>query len=159
MKYLTKKRLFFAGATLFVLLVLGLVYGRNLPVHFQSPALSGTVVDTATGKPLAGVTVQVRWSAMRSTANMHEPEAMDINLAMVVTDTNGVFNVPAWGPVTVSGGWFYFLTDPEATFSKGGKDLGQVYNKNHAGFEEVTPWPLETVTYEKPSWNGQTIPR
>jgi hypothetical protein len=109
------EKLDWIGCAVAVFLVLMyFVFRNHLPVYYRSPADSGIVVDSKSGQPLAGITVKVRWSAMRSTANMHNPETMEINSVTAVTDTNGVFKVGAWGPITVSGGWFYFSTDLEA---------------------------------------------
>jgi len=156
---MSKRPLFLIGGIGLLLAVAHVLYFSNGPIHFQSPAVSGTVVDSQTGQPLPGVTVKVRWSVMRSTANMHDPESRELSDETATTDTNGFFTVPAWGPVTLEHGWFYFSTDPEVTFSRNGQDLGQIYNRNQEGFNEITPSAYQTVTYELPSWNGTRIQR
>jgi 5-hydroxyisourate hydrolase-like protein (transthyretin family) len=156
---MTKKRIAYAVCTVFLLFMFYVGCRSDCPVYFKSPSLSGTVVDIKSGKPMADVSVKVRWSAMRRTANMHNPDCMDIKVATTVTDTNGVFTVPAWGPITLTGGWYYCLTDPEAYFAKSGHDLGMIYNRTYPGYQSVTPFPFQTVIFEKPSWNGQKIPK
>ncbi len=157
---MNKWRLITLGCAMVILLLLFVFSRRGMNVRYQSQAVSGTVVDAKTAHPMAGVTVTVTWGAMRSTANMHDPESMCLHSASVVTDSNGVFTVPAWGPETLDWGWFYFSSDPEATFSMDGHALGDpIHNKNHAGLDEIQPWPLQTITFEEPSWNGQRISR
>jgi 5-hydroxyisourate hydrolase-like protein (transthyretin family) len=148
------------GGVVFVgFLVMALLY-RTLPVRFQSPAVTAIVVDDKTGKPVSDVTVTVVWTAMRRTGNLHNPESTLINSETSKTDTNGVFTVAAWGPITLESGWFCFSSDPTVSFSKSGKELGDpLFNKNHAGFDEIRPLRLLAYTFEAPSWNGKRIPR
>lgn len=151
------------GYSLSFFLVLCFMSGcGNLPVHFQSQAVSGTVVDKQTSQPMADVTVTVRWAALHSTGNEHNPDCIEIKSFTTVTDSNGVFRVPAWGPVTLHGSWHYFVTEPEASFTKSGRFLGSVKNDNYKSKiewqVEVDTSPFQTVTFENPSWNGQRIP-
>jgi len=67
----------------------------KLPAYYGSSKLSGVFVDANTGKPIEGVTVQVAWRALRHYFP-EGAEAMDIHAATTVTDTNGVFTIPAW---------------------------------------------------------------
>jgi 5-hydroxyisourate hydrolase-like protein (transthyretin family) len=148
------------GGVVFVGLLVMIFLYRSWPVRFRSPAVTAIVVDDKTGKPMSDVTVTVIWTAMRRTGNPHNPESTLINSETTRTDTNGVFTVAAWGPVTLESGWFCFSADPTVTFSKSGKELGDpLFNKNHAGFDEIRPLPFFAYTFEAPSWNGKRIPR
>lgn len=151
------------GRSLSFFLVLFFMTGcGNSPVYFQSQAVSGTVVDKQTGQPLPDVSVTVRWAALHSTGNEHNPDCIDIKLFTTVTDSNGLFIVPAWGPVTLYGSWHYFVTEPEVSFTKSGQFLGSANNDNYKRKidwqVEVDTSPFQKVTFEKPSWNGQKIP-
>jgi hypothetical protein len=151
------------GRGLSFILVLCFMTGcDSSPVHFQSQEVSGTVVDKQTSQPMPDVTVTVRWAALHSTGNEHNPDSIDIKSFTTVTDSNGLFTVPAWGPVTLKGSWHYFVTEPEASFTKSGHFLGSVNNDNYKRKiewqVEVDTSPFQTVTFEKPSWNGQKIP-
>lgn len=151
------------GRSLSFFLVICFMTGcGNSPVHFQSQSVSGTVVDKQTSQPMSDVTVTVSWTALQSTGNEHNPDCIDIKSFTTVTDSNGLFTVPAWGPVTLKGSWHYFVTEPEASFTKSGHFLGTVNNDNYkTKLEwqvEVDTSPFQTVTFEKPSWNRQKIP-
>src|SRR5271169_5555270 len=77
------------GRGLSFFLVLCFMTGcSNSPVHFQSQEVSGTVVDKQTSQPMPDVTVTVRWAALRSTGNEHNPDSIDIKSFTTVTDSN-----------------------------------------------------------------------
>jgi hypothetical protein len=147
---------------IFILLLAAITTScAKLPVHYRSPEVSAIVVDGKTDKPMQGVTVIVSWKAIRRTDNPHNPDMMDIHSMTVITGTNGIFTIPAWGPVTVSSDWHYFSDDPSAGFSISGSKryLGYVSNTTDPNFSDITPTPFTTVTFQPPNWNGQRIAR
>src|SRR5438132_12324333 len=121
------------------------------PVYYRSPAVSAVIVDAFTGKPIEGATVQVRWSALRP-RGWHGSDSMDIHIATVTTDSNGVFTTPAWGTVAVAREWRYYSFDPMVSFSKPGYKPS--YKDNHDNQDSVTSSaiPFFPVTLKLPSW-------
>ena len=75
-----------------------------MPVYYRSPEVSGFAIDPKTGLPAAGLTVTVAWQAIRRSDNPHNPDMLVIHNFAGVTDTNGAFVFPAWGPLKYSGG-------------------------------------------------------
>lgn len=63
------------------------------PPFYSAPELRGTVVDAATGKPLQGVVVVAQWCLAGPAGR--EPR---LHVADAVTDANGDFVIPGWGP-------------------------------------------------------------
>jgi hypothetical protein len=155
---MTKTRVTYIVSTVFVLLLVFFGCRGDLPVYYRSPTVSGTVVDKKTGKPLAGVSVTVTWSAMRSTGNTHNPDWKEIKSGTTETDTNGVFTIPKWGPVTLTADWYYYPDLPTASFSKSGQKLGWIWNRNEPTYHAIYTFPFQIVTFERPSWDGQKIP-
>src|SRR5689334_16944500 len=86
-----------------IVLVLACLFVTAYGVRYRSPEVSGIAVDKETDKPISGLTVRVSWHAIHD-VNLHRLEGnyeiMDIHSAITVTDTNGAFVVPPWGPVT-----------------------------------------------------------
>ena len=69
--------------------------GEDLPPLFYSAKLiQGTVVDAATGQPLAGVIVVAQW--VQSVAPAGTPHRLQV--FETVTDAQGRYRFPAWGP-------------------------------------------------------------
>lgn len=143
---------------LFLSIIGVLVTSCSAPVHYRSPEVSGFAVDAKTGKPIAGLTVTVSWQAIRRAKYFSEPDMLDIHSATAVTDTNGAFVMPAWGPVSYPCNWRYFLDDPTVSFSKSGQNLGYGDNQaNGTAFDEIQPTPFLTVDFGKPSWDGKQL--
>jgi hypothetical protein len=124
--------------------------------------VSGVVVDAATGKPIEGVSVEVSWSGLREKhffSFESEHEVKKIHVATAVTDTNGFFRIPAWGPVAVAREWRYYDWDPEVSYSKPGY-VKPTFKENHNNQRWVTPFalPFGIVNLGRPSWNNQRLP-
>jgi hypothetical protein len=143
---------------LFLSLVAVLVTSCSYSVRYRSPEVSAFAVDKNTAKPIPGLTVTVSWKAIRRSDNPHNPDMLDIHSATGVTDANGAFVVPAWGPVSYPSSWRYFLDDPTVSFSKSGRNLGYWDNQaKGSSFEEIHALPFQTVDFGKPSWDGQKL--
>ena len=138
-----------------------LVTSCSYSVRYRSPQVSAIAVDKDTDKPISGLTVTVTWNALLHT-NLHTLEGngmiMDIHSATTVTDTNGAFVIPAWGPVSHPSSWRYFRDDPTVSFSKSGRNLGYWDNEaNGSNWEDTHALPFQTVDFGKPSWDGQKL--
>lgn len=62
---------------------------------YSGPEWSGRVVDMDTGAPIEGAIVVVRWQLERYSGNF----AGWLFVTEAETDADGVFRLPAWGPV------------------------------------------------------------
>src|SRR6185312_14529324 len=60
------------------------------------------VVDAGTGKPLAGVVVTAYWELHNGSLTGHSFGCGAIDIEEAVTDQDGEFHIPGWGPVTSS---------------------------------------------------------
>jgi|GEM_PF-4480437 len=82
---------------IFLSLVLALTSGSsisNLAVRYKCLSSSGLVIDDYTGKPIVGAAVQV----LGSISLPRFPEGHEVRsvyLVTVLTDTNGIFTIPA----------------------------------------------------------------
>ena len=142
-------------------LVAGLVTSCAYSVRYRSPDVSAIAVDKDTEKPIPGLTVTVSWGAIRY-VNLHRLEnnfqVMDIYSATAVTDTNGAFVLPAWGPVSYPSCWLYDWENPTVSFSKSGQNLGYWGNRAmKSAYPEARGLPFQTVDFGKPSWEGQKL--
>ncbi len=105
MKKPTGKRLRRVVVTLIVLAVLG--YAFIFPHFYWGDAIEARVVDADTEQPLEGVIVVAKYELFYpSIGGLGAPNVFHVMEA--VTDHNGRFHLPAWGPKWVPGP-FYFL--------------------------------------------------
>jgi len=136
-----------------VFLVVALLVSASCAGLFQriysAEAIEAWVVDKKTGKPLEGVIVVAHWKLMRGTVGGRVP-AGTMMLLETVTDVNGRFSFPAWGPLETASEGFLDHEDPLLIlFAPGHRRL---VLRNH--------W--ETKADDKPSkrksqWSGKTI--
>jgi hypothetical protein len=130
----------------------------NATIYYRSPEVSGIMVDADSGQPVGGVDINVTWVVSHRTENEHSPESLTLHEENVISDTNGVFAIPAWGPVPASRKWHYFGEDPVVGFSKPGYIKSYQVNNNGNLYIMQNTWPGGTFTYVKPTWNGHNIP-
>lgn len=71
-----------------------------IPNYYYSPEISARVV-TAEGTPVAGAIVLASWTMHSSWTNYPVGQ---LKVAEVITDANGWFRIPAWGPVRAESG-------------------------------------------------------
>lgn len=66
---------------------------------YHAEAIEGWVVDAETGKPLEGVIIVAHWEIKHGISSV--PIAQ-VQILETVTDRNGRYFFPAWGPKTIS---------------------------------------------------------
>jgi len=111
---------------------------------FSADAITAYVVDADTGAPIAGANVLAMW-VMKSGL-----ENNTTNYAMVmeaVTDANGKFELPAWGPKNVSGRGQITALAPLFIILKSGYSQGRGANRS------AEPAPFHMTS----DWNGKTF--
>jgi hypothetical protein len=140
------------------------LFTPNATIYYRSPEVSGVIVDADTGQPVDGVKVQVTWNSIRRTENDHNPDLVNFHTGTAITDTNGLFIIPAWGPMGESRKCHYYeyeptvsLSQPDCTFSYQGLVCRFINNDNNQDSVTSSAWPWQTVTLDKPSWNGQRL--
>jgi len=114
---------------------------------------TGRVVDGATNEPLVGVNVLAHWSVTYAPGllAMHYEHA-DVYLTETVTDADGRFQIPGWGPVSLPAG-------VPASALLHGADAGLIFFK--AGYESTasgsTPNDRDDARLRPWARSGQTI--
>lgn len=70
------------------------------PAFFMGEAFKGRIIDEATGKPVQGAVVVASWPLQTEIGGFHPSTITTINIEVMeaVTDHNGYFMFPAWGP-------------------------------------------------------------
>lgn len=70
------------------------------PSQYSAEAISATVIDAETRQPLEGVIVVAHWQLFYSTVGGRVPGGQ-LEVLETVTDQDGKFSFPAWGPKKV----------------------------------------------------------
>jgi hypothetical protein len=132
---------------------------------FSSDELSSTVLD-GNGKPVAGALVVVTWKLEQG--RIHGYNYNMLHEAEVVTDAQGVFRVPAWGPKYAGLFWSLGGSSPHAYVLKGGYKFEVVsnYTSSFGGFlcpgsktaeMSYAGNPTHSSSRVVASWNGCPI--
>lgn len=116
------------------------------PMFYRSKEFSGTVVDATTNEPIEGVVVVAQWIPRSwKVGEMGHYGLVDIYEA--VTDKEGKYMIPGWGPKLREPGTYLDDGEPEISFFKKGYWYLHVANDGKGGNSS----PRESV------WNGRVI--
>jgi hypothetical protein len=140
----------------FIAVVLWLISLQGCATVYSAKETYAQVVDAETNEPLEGVIVVAHWvlDYASSPLAMHAEHA-DWMLMETVTDSNGQFRFPAWGPKAVRPEFPPFTRlagqDPEVILFKSGYE----WQARSNGVTGPPEWPGPLVR----SWggNGKTI--
>lgn len=115
-------------------MAVGIVSGCRYTSHqYQAAPITGQVVDKETGKPLEGVHVAVYWQLYDESnilGGLGGRVATDaIGVSETITDKDGYYHIPGWGPEVVSGNYLG-EESPMIGFYKSGYKFRQLYNSN-----------------------------
>jgi hypothetical protein len=69
---------------------------------YSAEALDGWVIDSKTKQPVKGVVVVEIWELR---GGLHTDHTANIHIAETVTDANGYYSFPDWGPKFTMSGW------------------------------------------------------
>lgn len=121
----------------------------DVPKQYSAEAIEARVVDAETKKPLEGVVVTANWQLEEGTLGGNR-SAGQLMVMETVTDKNGRFTFPAWGPKWL---WKGFLVnaDPKLLLFKSGYEYRELYNEYSSAPE------LRTRKLRYSDWNGKTI--
>lgn len=114
-------------------LLMAFMCSEAIARSYAAAPFSGRVVDAETGAPIAGVIVLAQW-IVEGPMEAHPVAAMQI--METVTDENGRYSFPGWGPKSVPRPdfWSWVFTpalstkDPQLFFMKSG--YAHVYERN-----------------------------
>ncbi len=92
-------------------------YGVVDPPTYSAEAVHGQVVDEDTGKPLEGVVIVARWRPESTLPGASGP-GESFKTIEVVTDNEGKYFIPGWGPLASPIFAFLSSHDPELIYFK-----------------------------------------
>lgn len=119
------------------------------PLYYSAEAIEARVIDAVTKKPLEGVVVTANWQLIEGTIGGSRPIGQ-LKVMEAVTDKNGRFTFPAWGPVEVSKGHLV-SEDPQLLLFKSGYHYQRLSNK-YTSDRELRLRPIR-----RSDWTGKTI--
>lgn len=111
--------------------------------------VTARVVDADTGKPLAGVVIMAYWELHQGSFTGHAFGCGAIDIEEAVTDANGQFHIPGWGPITSYGSCDMRAINPILMLFKPG------YKAN--GVNNYPLNPVATISVSSSDWNDKTI--
>ncbi len=133
----------------FILLAVALTLSACIeaPHQYSAEATTAKVVDADTKKPIAGVIVTANWQLEQGTVGGNVPVGQ-IMVMEAVTDKDGKFTFPAWGPKWTFKGHLV-IDDPQLLLFKGGYEYRRLQN------EVTTRYNKGSLRHS--DWNGKTI--
>jgi hypothetical protein len=117
------------------------------PRQYSAEAIMAKVVDADTKKPIEGVIVTANWQLERGTVGGNVPVGQ-IMVMETVSDKDGKFTFPAWGPKWAFGGHLV-IKDPQLLLFKGGYE--------YRGLQNAVTTHYNKGSLRHSEWNGKTI--
>ena len=111
--------------------------------------VTARVVDADTGKPLVGVAIEAYWELHEGSLFGHSSGCGAIYVEGAVTDSNGEFHIPGWGPITVYGSCDMRGDNPSLILFKPGYD--------YQGLNNAALYNLNTVVVSSSIYDGEII--
>jgi hypothetical protein len=118
------------------------------PQYYRSAAFEGRVVDAETGEPLEDVVVVAEW--LLEGRPFHPDVIGRLHLEETVTDGEGRYRFPKWGPLRVKEGRLYRFS-PILSFYKRGYVFTEKSNTSFASPDVPVPNLLRS------QWDGKDI--
>lgn len=120
----------------------------DVPKEYSADAIEARVVDAETRKPLEGVVVTANWELLGGLEGGTPVGQMKV--METVTDKNGRFYFPPWGPARRPRGYLR-ENDPQLLLFKSGYEYRRLYNEYHFTEEQ------RSRKVHRSDWNGRTI--
>lgn len=115
---------------------------------YHAEEIEGWVVDAETGKPLEGVIVVAHWQLRATSLAGGGPAIRELQIYETVTDRNGRYFFPAWGPKFAVQGELGGASPALLYFKPGYKFLG-LDNEWYRGMDTTkSDWDKKTVKLE-----------
>ncbi|MHB8727985.1 MAG: peptidase associated/transthyretin-like domain-containing protein [Sulfuricaulis sp.] len=118
-----------------------------LTLTYSADPISATVVDAETKQPLEGVVVTANWELEYGTYGGNVP-AGELMVLEAVTDKNGKFHFPAWGPKLAVRSHLV-NKDPQLILFKSGYEYRGLVNAFTGDYNKGSQ--------RHSDWNGKTI--
>lgn len=137
---------------LFALLLLNVTYVISAcatPVTYSAEPIEAWIVNADTKQPLEGVIVVAHWALE---GGIHVDRVGELVILETVTDQNGRFYFPAWGPIRHWKRSRLTNMDPELLILKSGYEHKRLANPSTKEAIEGKPYPVRRLV-----WNGKTI--
>lgn len=100
------------------------------PSKYTAEPISGIVLNSTTGQPLAGAIVDVTWYSQDP--DFHSPRREIFEIQEAVTDAEGHFTIPGWGPKKIDrSGASFDVRQPEILIYKYGYKPANHINLSH----------------------------
>jgi hypothetical protein len=131
----------------------GVLLHTQFGIFYWAKPIDATVVDAETQQPLAGVTVMAHWEIANGTFAGGPHIVGQISVEEAVTDSNGRFHLPGWGPRyagAIDGG-FYSGASPEIFLFKSGYEFWIQGNDNPSNRT------YDHSFVQRSDWDGKTI--
>lgn len=113
--------------------------GCSTQKSYRGAAIEGRVIDAQTRQPIQGVVVVADWQLYGRT--FHPDIIGRLLLQETTTDANGVYRLPAWGPLRAKEG-VIDRGSPALNFYKRGYRFSRLYNMGYAAPYIKLPDPL-----------------
>lgn len=138
----------------FVLAIVVCLAGCATAKEYRGESIEGWVVDKATSAPIEGAVIVARWAldGKRTPIDVQTHDLGDVMVMEAVTDGEGKFSFPAWGPVRYEGNGRVRADQPQLLAFKGGYRYWA--DRNGAGPEY---WQGLDMLVIKSGWNGERI--
>ena len=120
------------------------------PPFYSAKDIRGQIVDDDTGQPLEGVIIVAQWELKQSVLGYSGHKGMTVNIIEVVTDANGNYVIPGWGPRPRLPFNYLDNHDPVLSIFKSGYFPQELYNRLQN--EENTNHSVRTS-----DWDGKVI--
>lgn len=119
------------------------------PLTYSAEPIEARVIDADTKQPIEGVVVTANWQLEEGTFGGNV-QAGQLMVLEAVTDKDGVFRFPAWGPKKAAKGHLV-SDDPQLLLFKSGYEYRRLSNQ-HSGDRELRLRPVR-----RSDWNGRVI--
>lgn len=110
--------------------------------RLSADAIEGRVVEAKSGIPLEGVIVAINWELL----DANDLAVAELGVAEQLTDHNGRFSFPAWGPVAARPGSRLNPRAPQMLLFKEGYRYLRLTNRKNTGEQHLVA-----------DWNGRTL--
>jgi len=128
------------------------------PDSYSGAPISGRVVDAATGKPLEGAVVVADWTLWHRGLLVSGDRTRRLWVAEAITDAQGRYQVPGWGPIERPFGWDMHplgVDDPNIAVFAPGYEPEFFINSN--GAEGMPPFNPPEARLRRSFWDGRDL--
>lgn len=147
----------------FVFLILALLplqaCATDVPLLYSAKEIRGQIVDAETNQPLEGVVIVAQWILFQAGIG-HGGHNQRLYIYEAVTDANGNYVIPAWGPKSHPPFTELDRLDPELSIFKSGyKPAGFANSQDRNDSVRISEWDGKVIKLEKNKEDIETYAR